>query len=123
MIEAWRGVRTNQFLYKKVISYLQHIGEEKTTTIFFLAKVNNFYLIKFLEYRNSGNYSWLLPLQSVSKNNFFLVSDPSECRENAPFVTLSGKCQLILFGQVTSLEKIYFFGKVPSPRRKDKTGE
>ena len=95
---------------------------KKKTTVFFGKSQRHFkYLSIILEYRNSGNYSWLLLLQSkISFNkHFFWVSDPSVCRENAPLVTLSGKCQLILFGQVTYLKKRCLFGNVPSPRRKE----
>ncbi len=37
------------------------------------------------------------------------------CWENAPLVTFSGKCQLILFGQVTSLEKSVYSGMCHRP--------
>ncbi len=81
----------------------------KSTTLYFEVK----------EFGGGGGKSWLLctvRIYSPKKVSFFFrVSDLSVCRENASLVTLLGKCELILFGQVTSLEKIYFFGKVPSP--------
>ncbi len=52
---------------------------------------------------------------TFEKQKIFRTNDTSACRGNGPSVTLSGKCLLIFFGQVTSVEDMDFFGKVVSP--------
>ncbi len=48
--------------------------------------------------------------ESVNQE-YFSGKWPHECRENALLVKLSGKCHLVIFGQVTSLAKLFVFGR------------